>query len=143
MGPKCWHLWGEEPGTGLRTEGRHEALSGGVLAGSVLFSLSPTFGLGKMVTGARFSLSPAPELHWTLHTSCPGPGLLEGRLQGYSSVDTTGLAVAGCPAAPLAVCRVEGAVAGLLLGGLVSPVVMALPYPAVSWWVTEAPGLHS
>lgn len=30
------------------TEGLHEAVGGGVLASSVVFSLSPTSGLGKM-----------------------------------------------------------------------------------------------
>ena len=58
-------IFGEwmEPGAGSRMEGLQEVVSGGILAGSALFSVLPAFGLGKMVTGAGFSLSPAPELH--------------------------------------------------------------------------------
>lgn len=117
--------WNQGLGQGWRG-GR--ALSGSVLAGSALFSLSPAFGLGKMVTGRVFpfswsktSLDSACFLRWGQAVGGQVAGLL---LSGHD-----GAGHVGCPSAPLPVCRDGGSCgrAASVRSGVASSYGSALP----------------
>ena len=94
-------------------------------------SLVDTYlGLAKMVTrGGAFpflcpGLSTPPALGWAFG-STGGRGTPLWMWWAWG------------PHAPLGVSGQRGAVAALLLGHSGSPAAMAVPHPAVSWWVTK------